>query len=634
MRWLARSDIPCQDASLPTPSHPPYSGSIQEPGPKHTLVVPPEIPPDTPWAFDASLVPPIVHPHSSLFSTTSSAPVVIDLSPDFPAHQTSNSGSAPEASTMPSALPGQRPSTTSPFDILHHAAAEPSSEPALSAPPPRPPPIRSGSTGSRPPLAPIVTGPILSDTPAGPLSGLLLGSGLPGLSAICNSAWLAEPVLQSPVQAGPDASSATALLEFLNTTDPFSSLQHPAVSSTSKNVGLNVPEPPVVNPGSMSHSPSVSSVAAPSTPIPAPAPGAQEQVTSAMAPVSQSAATPENPQALTAAVARQIWQYGIGDSFELPFNLARAAAVQLITYPALMVLPEPTSPVPPFIFRPWLAQIRSQLPESLAVCRSVLAGYLVRLPSSLGMVWRNIAHELQALIFASPQVRQSDDVNLFASTAALWLYLVLALLSDEDAAKQHIDDDLINAGLHALSQLGRALSDRVRARDQSVDKLGMNEWGLLESMRRTLFAAYILLVLQRLRAGVDPGLRRTLAGAELVLDVILPAPAAMFAAATEGEWASAHLGARLRVQCAMRTAPGSERFLTLRDLVGCARAAAAHSCSDDTERVAGLFSLADDFTKIVLAVSLGLDSGDVRNAGPVPVSVPASASRAAAVYES
>ena len=323
---------------------------------------------------------------------------------------------------------------------------------------------------------------------------------------------------------------------------------------------------------------------------------------SAQANAASTSAEGDPPaKGVSSGAARHIWQHGISDSEDLPETLARAAAAHLITYPTLMVLPEATSPVPPFIYRPWLASVRSDLPASLAIARVVLAGYLVRLPSSQSLVWESIAREMRILIGKVESAASQDNLNLFASTAALWLYLVLAILTEEPAGSIYVNDDLVNAGLKALSHLAGVVSIRIkteeaRMKEESSDRMPFLEWGLIETMRRTLFAAYTILVLQRFREGALE-IQQHLAGCDLVLDIALPSGAKVFDAASEAEWTLRQEEERQ----ALGASPAPR--LTLRDLISARRASDRAPAN-----LLSFFDQHDEFTNVCLSVALGLDS--------------------------
>jgi hypothetical protein len=118
---------------------------------------------------------------------------------------------------------------------------------------------------------------------------------------------------------------------------------------------------------------------------------------------------------------------------------------------------------------------------------------------------------------------------------------------------------LTNTAFFALSQLAKTLSVRLqmaqqeRARRKSMGEDATAEgqgsqqqqkqhwlsWGFEETMRRTLWASYAILVLQRFRDGAVLS-EGHLAGLDLILDIQLPAIAAEFEAASEEEWRQVH----------------------------------------------------------------------------------------------
>lgn len=255
-------------------------------------------------------------------------------------------------------------------------------------------------------------------------------------------------------------------------------------------------------------------------------------------------------------------------------SVAQATATHLSNYPHLMVLPDPSSPVPPTVHRPWMAFIREKVPASLAIARVVLAGFAVRLPASEHLVWEQVARETRRLMeHHEAIIANGSDLEVFAATEALFFYGILMMMSDPGAS-HHIDMALTNSAFFGLSQLAKSLSMRLRASQArsraamamstpansnttttrgaiasssssgdpkaSVIKTGpaWMTWGFEESMRRTLWAAYAILVLQRFRDGAVLS-EGHLAGVDLILDVELPAVAAEFEAAEEDSWRKA-----------------------------------------------------------------------------------------------
>lgn len=241
-------------------------------------------------------------------------------------------------------------------------------------------------------------------------------------------------------------------------------------------------------------------------------------------------------------------------------SVAQATATHLSHYPHLMVLPDPSSPVPPTVHRPWMAHVRGDLPASLAIARVVLAGYAVRLPASEHIVWESVARETRRLIQGHEAIcTHSSNLDVLGATEALFLYCILLLMCTDPGASPYVDMSLTNTAFFALSQLAKTLSVRLqmaqqdRARRKSMGEDGPGEgqgsqqqqkqhwlsWGFEETMRRTLWASYAILVLQRFRDGAVLS-EGHLAGLDLILDIQLPAIAAEFEAASEEEWRQVH----------------------------------------------------------------------------------------------
>ncbi|KDN44575.1 hypothetical protein K437DRAFT_136991 [Tilletiaria anomala UBC 951] len=416
-----------------------------------------------------------------------------------------------------------------------------------------PPPTPRGGSASHRSLPPLLTGVRMPG-----VGSAMLRTALQVPNALDLSGWLDEPVVPSPLyRLGPYSA--------LKTAGPFSFALP----------GMDMPQ----------------------TGTAEPLPGAEASASDQDLPAETAP-----PKLSNQGAARHIWEHGIRGSEDLPETLARAAAAHLITYPTLMVLPEATSPVPPFIFRSWLASVRSDLPASLAVARVVLAGYIVRLPSSQDIVWESIAREMRILTRNVESAIAADDLSIFATTAALWLYLVLAILTEEPAVSVFVDDSLVNAGLQSLSQLASSLSMRIKVSEAEVNtndaagSMGFSRWGLVETMRRTLFAAYTILVLQRFREGALE-IQQRLAGCNLVLDVALPASARVFEAANEAEWRARQEEERSQL------GNGTKTRLTLRDLTIARRGAGQVPAN-----LASFFDRHDEFTNVCLSVALGLDS--------------------------
>jgi hypothetical protein len=113
----------------------------------------------------------------------------------------------------------------------------------------------------------------------------------------------------------------------------------------------------------------------------------------------------KNDSSESQVAARQWWALSSGraqNDVDVQ-GVAQACAGHFTLYPALMVLPDATSPVPPLFHRPWLAHSRLHTPTSLARVRVLLAGYHVKLPSSEDMVWELITMETNKLIASYDQ---------------------------------------------------------------------------------------------------------------------------------------------------------------------------------------------------------------------------------------
>ncbi len=238
------------------------------------------------------------------------------------------------------------------------------------------------------------------------------------------------------------------------------------------------------------------------------------------------------------------WWIQPDQSGEVAASIAQASAAHFVSYPALMVLTDPTSPIPPFIHRKWLQENRARVPESLANARSILAGYYVRLPASQSLIWRLIAEQIKVLISTKQQLSmpEADPVAVFGAVASLWMYLVLIVFTDEPAITDHVDAALLDQALLVLSDLSQSLLHHTmevckKASDAATPSLATFGW--IETMVRTLFASYSLLVLQRFRENAGNA-RERLAGCSLILDIPLPAGAGEFEADNEADWLQAH----------------------------------------------------------------------------------------------
>lgn len=224
-------------------------------------------------------------------------------------------------------------------------------------------------------------------------------------------------------------------------------------------------------------------------------------------------------------------------------SVAQATASHLSHYPHLMVLPDPSSPVPPTVHRPWMAHIRGSIPPSLAIARVILAGYAVRLPASEHIVWEGVARETRRIVATHEATcARGSDLEVFGATEALFFYCILLMMCTDPGASAHVDMSLTNSAFYGLSELSKSLSMRLQAMQRTSKAGGSADsnadwmaWGFEETMRRTLWAAYAILVLQRFRDGAVLS-EGHLAGVDLIMDVHLPAVAAEFEAGSEDEW--------------------------------------------------------------------------------------------------
>jgi hypothetical protein len=308
-------------------------------------------------------------------------------------------------------------------------------------------------------------------------------------------------------------------------------------------------------------------------------------------------------------VAARMWWAHASD---MPQNdvqsqgVAQACAGHFTVYPALMVLPEATSPVPPLFHRPWLASSRLHTPASLARARILLAGYHVKLPASEAMIWEMIANEANTLIASFDRHVNASDLDVFSSTAALWFLVILLLMSsDPSNAAGSVSDALVDSSLIGLSQYSRLLSQRVHACEERKRTQGHTpsflEWGFEETMKRTLFASYSLLVLQRFRE-TSTVVQSQLAGIDLILNVSLPATAMEFEAGNELEWQAS--------QSVKITEPSVVDGITVPITIGHllnARKGENAGSQQSTKEINSYFDRHDDFTNVCLSVAFALD---------------------------
>ncbi|SNX83599.1 uncharacterized protein MEPE_02306 [Melanopsichium pennsylvanicum] len=421
------------------------------------------------------------------------------------------------------------------------------------------------------------------------------------------SGWLAEPVVPSPLyRMGPSLHSAisgnfAAISQSPVADTPISTK---FAASLAQTMGLST------NPGFM--------------------PAFQESSHAATAsshPLSRcvsDATTPPqsrydcNGQLILAAPqlpSAKEWWIQPDQNGEVAASIAQASAAHFVSYPALIVLTDPTAPIPPFIHRKWLQENRARVPESLASARSILAGYYVRLPASQSLVWRLISEQIRTIAASKEELvnPDSDPAVVFGAVASLWMYLVLIVFSDEPAITDHVDASLLDQALTVLSDLSQTLLRHTVEACKAASETptpSLTTFGWIETMIRTLFASYSLLVLQRFREGAGNA-RERLAGCSLILDIPLPAGAAEFEADNEADWLQAHHAN----QNALTEAGAPFIRPTLRQLIQSRKdtfATETHKDQFDAKLrdlpwAAILFDSQDEFTNVVLSVAFALD---------------------------
>lgn len=425
------------------------------------------------------------------------------------------------------------------------------------------------------------------------------------------SGWLAEPVVPSPLyRMGPSLHSAIS--------GNFSSILHSPVvdtpisakfaASLAQTMGLSI------NPGFLpafqeTHPPAGATNATGGHPL--------------RRSLSDATTLPQsrydcNGQLVVPAPqlpsAKQ-WWIQPDQNGEVAASIAQASAAHFVSYPALMVLTDPTAPIPPFIHRKWLQESRTRVPESLASARSLLAGYYVRLPASQSFIWKLISEQIRSILSTEAELKKpdSDPVNVFGAVASLWMYLVLIVFTDEPAITDHVDAALLDQALLVLSELSQSLLAHTLEACKAASGTAtpsLATFGWIETMVRTLFASYSLLVLQRFRENGGDA-RERLAGCSLILDIPLPAGAGEFEADNEADWLQAHHAN----QNVLNEAGAPFVRPTLRQLVQFRKDTfAAETDKDQAEAklrdlpwAATLFDNQDEFTNVVLSVAFALD---------------------------
>ncbi|KAN0060038.1 hypothetical protein ACQY0O_008011 [Thecaphora frezii] len=333
----------------------------------------------------------------------------------------------------------------------------------------------------------------------------------------------------------------------------------------------------------------------------------------------QDASSPQQPQLPS---AKQCWIVA-EQSGEVKASLAQLSAAYFVSFPSFLVLSDPTAPCPPKMHRKWLQELRNRHLVFLANARSVLAGYFVRLPASESFVWKLIAEQILAIIADSTRLcgyGASED-EIISAIASLWMYLVLLIFTDDAACTQHVDEILLNNGLCALSELSQSLSSKLQAAllnesDSGPSALSANltTFSQTETAIRIVYAAYSLLVLQRFRED-GQALRSKLAGCEMILDIPLPASAAEFEAANEGDWRAgqARAAEALGVAGSPAARPTLRSLLVARKETDAAASKQTGSAGDASSRPRAAwtdvyFDSHDTFTNVVLSIALALDA--------------------------
>lgn len=422
------------------------------------------------------------------------------------------------------------------------------------------------------------------------------------------SGWLAEPVVPSPLyRMGPSLHSAiSGNFNFISqspvTDTPISAK---FAASLAQTMGLNT------NPGflPMFHEPQQ----------PSHNPSGSHPLSRSL---SESNTPPQsrydcNGQIVLPAPqlpsAKQ-WWIQPDQGGEVAASIAQGSAAHFVSYPALMVLTDPTSPIPPFIHRNWLQENRARVPGTLAAARSILAGYYVRLPASQSFVWKLISEQIRLIVSSQAELckENSDPVAVFGAVASLWMYLVLIVFTDEPAITDHVDASLLDKALLVLSELSQSLQQHLisalsASSSDSVPSLATFGW--IETMLRTLFASYSLLVLQRFRENAGNA-RERLAGCSLILDLPLPASAGVFEAGNEADWIqahSAHSQAFLDAGTPF-TRPTLRQLVQFRkDTIKAEGKEQGEAKLKDLPWAGMLFDNQDEFTNVVLSVGFALD---------------------------
>ncbi|UZJ54488.1 hypothetical protein CBS101457_003808 [Exobasidium rhododendri] len=435
-----------------------------------------------------------------------------------------------------------------------------------------------------------------------------LGSSRPLFSAQLDlSGWLEEPVIPSPLyRMGP---SLSALQPGLNQImfPPTPTGNSTTVEALRNALAVNPPLPPPTLNNNTNNRESISNPSSSDTVM-------SQSMNQTTLEDTNDAKQSNNNNGFdkTHVAARQWWahSFNTGQNEVDVQGVAQACAGHFTLYPALMVLPDPTSPVPPLFHRPWLAQSRLHTPPSLARVRVLLAGFHVKLPSSESMIWEMIARETNNHIHSFDQHVHASDLEVFSTTAALWFLIILLLMSSDPNGLTSVPESLVDSSLISLSHYSRLLSQRLKACEERRKVKGAPisflEWGFEETMKRTLFASYSILVLQRFRETSNE-IQSQLAGIELILDIPLPATALEFEAGNELDWrASQHVQISNDTPSASGATTTLSNSITIRHLL---KARKEGGPEESRKEVTSYFDRHDDFTNVSLSVAFALDRG-------------------------
>lgn len=217
-------------------------------------------------------------------------------------------------------------------------------------------------------------------------------------------------------------------------------------------------------------------------------------------------------------------------------TLAMSAISRFMAYCSFLCLAEPDAPQPPFLHRQLLLKQRNKLPESLAIARCVLAALKLRLPSSDTYAWIQVAQQLERQIqdshdtivqinmYTGPReivqrmLHFDGIMHIMAQLQTLWFYIVVGAFGESfDKTESRAftlshriwDASLLPKATEALQQLTHIAAtlglmvqrlpaaEGMRNMEADDDTRDFLWWSLCESLRRTILAAYSLLILLR-----------------------------------------------------------------------------------------------------------------------------------------